>query len=109
MRNYRNHREVLIERLRNNQEEMDAYLEVALEEFAKDNDLPALLLALRTVAEAQGGIANLAQKTAISRQTLHQALSAEGNPTMATMNSLVNGLGYRLAIKPNGDRYSSPI
>lgn len=50
---YRDHSEVLIERLKNPQRAAQ-YLDVALEEFGKDGDLGAFLLALRRVAEAQG-------------------------------------------------------
>ena len=39
-------------------------VEVAVEEFEKDNDLPALLNILRLVAQAQGGLAKLARKAA---------------------------------------------
>ncbi len=40
-----------------NKDEAAVYLQVAFEEFQKDGDLEALLLALRYVAEAQGGLA----------------------------------------------------
>ncbi|MYK40715.1 MAG: hypothetical protein F4049_10905 [Gemmatimonadetes bacterium] len=39
-----------------------AYIDVALEEYQRDNDDEALLLALRDVVEAQGGWANWPRK-----------------------------------------------
>ena len=53
MSTYRSFREVIIERFRKNPEEVDAYLQVALEEFEEDDGTEAFMLALRTVAEAQ--------------------------------------------------------
>lgn len=52
-------------------EEARAYLEVAREEYEKDGDREALLLALQDVAEAQGGIGNLAKRTSINPEDLY--------------------------------------
>ena len=38
------------------------------------------LLALRDVAEASGGMANLARKTSLNRENLDRSLSKNGNP-----------------------------
>jgi DNA-binding phage protein len=57
-----------------------AYLEVALEEYARDHDRSALLLALKDVATAQGGLGRLArakQRSAIGSQ---QAGEPEPSP-----------------------------
>lgn len=40
-----------------------SYLDVAIEEFEEDGDIDAFLLALRNVADAQGGIGQLAKRT----------------------------------------------
>jgi probable addiction module antidote protein len=95
----RNYRDVLIEELRNNPEEAKSYLEVALDEYEEDGNSEAFLLALRTVAEAQGGIAVLAKKIDMSRQSLYKALSAQGNPRLNTIDSILHGLGFRFALK----------
>ncbi|MGH7230714.1 MAG: DNA-binding protein [Nitrospiraceae bacterium] len=55
----------LIESLRNPCEAED-YLDAALEK----NDSELFLLALRNVAEAQGGVAQLADKTKLNRESL---------------------------------------
>jgi probable addiction module antidote protein len=75
------------------------YLKIALEEFKEDNDCQAFLLAIRNVAEAQGGIAKLAQKTKLNRQNLYKALSKKGNPGFNTIMNILQALGFRLAIK----------
>lgn len=51
----RKYRDYLIEKLAD-REEAIAYLQTALEEYQTDGDMPALLLALHSVVEAQGGI-----------------------------------------------------
>ncbi len=75
-------------------------VEVAVEEFEKDNDLPALLNILRLVAQAQGGLAKLARKASVSRQALHEALSSEGNPRLRTFKNVIESLGLRISIEP---------
>ncbi|MEZ0296711.1 MAG: DNA-binding protein [Candidatus Methylacidiphilales bacterium] len=92
-------RRIRLERLKNPQH-ADVAVEVAFEEFAKDNDIDALLDTLRLVAKAQGGLSGLARRTSISRQTLHEVLSAEGNPRLRTFQTLLSGLGLRMSVKP---------
>ena len=54
-RKMRKYRDYLIEELAD-REKAISYLQTALEEYQIDGDMPALLLALRSVVEAQGGI-----------------------------------------------------
>lgn len=93
-----NYEEWLINSLRN-KKEAAVYLQVALEEYQRDNDTESLLLALRHVAEAQGGISLLARKTHLNRESLYKTLSSKGNPKLQTLGMLLNGLGFQLSIK----------
>jgi probable addiction module antidote protein len=95
----RNFREYVKERLKD-PEEAVFYLNTALEEYEKDQDTEAFLLALRTVAESRGGIAELAQKTNLNRQHLYKTLSNKGNPRLNTLEAVLHGLGFRLSIIP---------
>lgn len=95
----REFRDYLKEKL-NDKEEAIAYLNTALEEYEKDNDVEAFLLALRTVAETQGGIGELAKKTNLNRQHLYRSLSKHGNPKLNTLDTVLHGLGFRLSIIP---------
>jgi probable addiction module antidote protein len=90
----------LIEALREPKEAY-AYLQVALDEYQEDNDADALLVALRNVAEARGGITKLAKKTHLNRQNLYKALSKAGNPRLDTFGLILKGLGFHLSIQPN--------
>jgi probable addiction module antidote protein len=75
------------------------YLEIALESYEEDGDQEAFLMALRDVAEAQGGLSKLAKQTSLSRQSLYKALSGKGNPRLDTLGAILHGLGFKLAIE----------
>jgi probable addiction module antidote protein len=79
--------------------EAKAYLDVALENYEEDKDTEAFLMALRDVADAQGGISKLAQRTHLNRQNLYRALSNRGNPKLETIGTILHGLGFKLSIQ----------
>lgn len=74
-------------------EDIEAYLEAALEE----NDPVFFQKALGTVARAQG-MQVVASRSRTTRAGLYKALSDEGNPSFGTVLKVVNALGYRLAL-----------
>ena len=86
----------LIESLRDARE-AEEYLNAALEE----NDPELFLRALRNVAEAQGGVASLAEKTKLNRESLYRMLSERGNPEFRSLEALLHALGFRLAVAVN--------
>jgi probable addiction module antidote protein len=86
----------LIEGLRDPRE-AEEYLNAALEE----DDPELFLLALRNVAEAQGGVAQLAGKTKLNRESLYKMLSEKGNPEFKSLDVLLHALGFRLAVTAN--------
>ncbi len=53
------------------------YLEVALQDFDKDGNIETLLLCMKDVAEAQGGIDRLVNWTDLSPQDLTYLLNAK--------------------------------
>jgi probable addiction module antidote protein len=93
MKHSRRYQESLIENLRD-PVEAEAYLNAALEE----DDLELFLLALRNVAEAQGGMAQLAEKTKLNRESLYRMLSERGNPAFRSLDALLHALGFRLSV-----------
>ncbi len=86
----------LIASLRDAQE-AEEYLNAALEE----DDPELFLRALRNVAEAQGGVASLAEKTKLNRESLYRMLSERGNPEFRSLEALLHALGFRLAVAVN--------
>jgi len=83
-----------------NPEEAYGYLQVAMEEYQEDNDADALLIALRNIAAAQGGMTELARRTHLNRQNLYNILSRNGNPKLDTFGLILKGLGFKLSIEP---------
>ncbi len=72
-----------------------AYLSATLE----DDDKRVFLLALRDVAEAQGGMTKLAKITKVSREHIYRMLSKKGNPELQTLKSLLDALGLKISIE----------
>jgi probable addiction module antidote protein len=90
------HDEATIRELRNNSEFAAEYLRAALE----DNDEPrVLLIALRRVAEARGGIAKVAKAAGIERESLYRALSVRGNPRFSTLVAVTKAVGLKLTVE----------
>lgn len=85
----------LIERLKDPREAA-AYLEAAIE----DGDQAVLMLALRQVAQAQGGIAAVARKSKLSREATYRMLSKSGNPELKSLKAILYAAGLRLAVRP---------
>lgn len=83
-----------------NQEAARVYLEIALEEFENDGDLNMFYRAIKDVADAQGGMTQLAKKTNLNRQHLYKITSGTRSPRLDTISHLVHGLGFQLALKP---------
>ena len=86
----------LIDALRDPRE-AEEYLNASLEE----EDPERFLLALRNVAEAQGGMAQLADKANLNRESLYRMLSERGNPEFKSLEALLHALGFRLAVTLN--------
>lgn len=95
MRKYRTFSDVTTEYYRDHPEEIDDFLKVTFEEYARDNDIGALLSALRIISRVKG-VSATAETAGISRKGLQKALSENGNPQFASVNAIMQALGYRL-------------
>jgi probable addiction module antidote protein len=71
-----------------------------LQAASEDGEPGVLLLALRRIAEARGGMAKLAQATGLSREALYRTLSASGNPRLTSLTAILGATGLRLTIVP---------
>jgi probable addiction module antidote protein len=61
------------------------------------------LLALRDVAEAHK-ISKVALAAGVNRETLYRTLSARGNPTFTTLESILSAVGVELHYRARGKR-----
>jgi probable addiction module antidote protein len=75
------------------------YLKAAMESLDNPDDRAAGLLALRTVAEAYGGLGAIAAEAGISRESLYRALSPKGNPTLRTLLAVLKAVGLKLSVQ----------
>jgi probable addiction module antidote protein len=89
------YQEDLIESLKDLREAA-AYLNAAMEK----GDQALFLLALRNVAEAQGGMAKVAEKAQLNRENLYRMLSKKGNPEIKSIVRLLHSMGLRLTVEP---------
>lgn len=88
-------------------EEMAAYLDAWLEEAPEDAS--GIARAMGDIARAKG-MSQVAKDAGLSRESLYRALSAEGNPSFATVLKVAKALGLRLHAQavPSGALPSSP-
>lgn len=80
------HHEREVAELRADRELAIDYVKAAMESLNDPDVRAAGLLALRTVAEAYGGLGAVAAEAGISREALYRALSAKGNSTLKTIS-----------------------
>ncbi len=73
--------------------EMAAYLDAWLEEAP--DDAAGIARALGDIARAKG-MTQVAKDAGLSRESLYRALSAEGNPSFATVLKVARALGVKL-------------
>ena len=74
-------------------EEMAAYLDAWLEEAP--DDASGIARALGDIARAKG-MTQVAKDAGLSRESLYRALSADGNPSFATVLKVARALGVKL-------------
>jgi probable addiction module antidote protein len=64
----------------------------------EDDDPKTYLTALRQVVEARGGMATVAGKADLSRETLYRTLSVRGNPTIKTLTAVLKATGLKFSV-----------
>lgn len=94
------HHEAEVAELRADRELAVQYLKAAMKSLDDPDDRSAGLLALRTVAEAYGGLGAVAAQAGISRESLYRTLSPKGNPTLKTLIAVLKTVGVRLSVEP---------
>jgi probable addiction module antidote protein len=70
------------------------YLNAALE----DGSHEVFLMALKDVANAKG-ISEIARETKLNRENLYRILSAQGNPKLKSLNSVLHSVGLKLSVQ----------
>ena len=96
-----NYRDDLLSDLRNDPEFAAEYLSAA-----KADSKEAFLGALRDLAEAREGMKSTARKARLNRESLYRALSKRGNPSIETLDAVLNAFGIetRFVARAAGSR-----
>ena len=99
MRRYRTYKESLIDRLKDT-EYASIYLKACLEESFEAKDIGIFQLAVRDVVEASGGMAKIASKMEVSRESFYRSLSQKGKARFSTLINAIKACGLELEFHP---------
>jgi probable addiction module antidote protein len=72
-----------------------AYLNAILE----DGEQGELLIALRQMTKAFGGVSSVAEDASLNATQLYRTLSEQGNPALSTLAAVLKAMGMRLAVE----------
>ena len=89
----KDYKDDLKKRLRNPE-----YAAEYLAQVLAEKDSAAFLIALKDVVEAVGGVGPLAARVGLKRPSLYKILSKNGNPTLATLQEILQPLGLRVSV-----------
>jgi probable addiction module antidote protein len=95
-RPYRRHEEAAIESFRKDPAFAAEYLNSVLE----DGDQEEIMLALRRMSTAFGGVQKLASRAKLNANTLYRTLSPKGNPELKSLRAVLKAMGMQLTVRP---------
>lgn len=79
------------------EQDINEYIAACMEEWGDDPSFIAHSLGV--VARARN-MAQLARDTGMTREGLYKALSADGNPSFATVVKVAGALGFKVSLTP---------
>ena len=79
-------------------EDIAEYINAAVE----DGNEQVMLAVMQDVARAIMGMSELAQRTGLSRESLYNSLSENGNPRFSSLVEILHALGLELSVRPRG-------
>ena len=85
----RSHEQASIEAFQADPDYAAAFLSAVLE----DGDQQEVMIALRRMTQAFGGVPKLAKQADLNATTLYRTLSPQGNPEMKTLTAILKALG----------------
>jgi probable addiction module antidote protein len=66
----------------------------------EDGDQGELLIVLRQMAKAFGGVQTVADKAHLNPTQIYRTLSPTGNPALSSFSAILKAMGLRLAVQP---------
>ena len=92
----RSYEDAMAERYAKHPEEALEMLNAVLE----DGEPGEMLVLMRQLAKAFGGVSAVAEKAELNPTQLYRTLSADGNPSLTSLTAVLKAMGLRLAIAP---------
>ncbi len=69
-----------------------------LNDVFENGDPGELLITLRQMTKAFGGVKAVAERAELNPTQLYRTLSAEGNPTLSSLRAVLQAMGLRLRV-----------
>ncbi|MFP5196432.1 addiction module antidote protein [Alcaligenes faecalis] len=71
-----------------------------INQILEDGDQVELLIVLRQLAQAFGGVQAVAEQAQLNPTQLYRTLSPKGNPALSSLTAILKAMGLRLAVQP---------
>jgi probable addiction module antidote protein len=91
----KNHDEAMAELFK----EDPGYALELLNSILQDREQGELLVALRQMTKAFGGMQAVAEKACLNPTQLYRTLSEQGNPELRSLSAILKAMGLRLAVE----------
>lgn len=101
---HRSHEEATVESFR----EDPVFAAEVLSDVLAGGDQDELLIMMRYMTKAFGGVGKVAGKAEVNATSLYRTLSRGGNPELKTLLALLKAMGFRLAVAPIAGKPSAP-
>ena len=76
-----------------------AYAIELLNSILEDGEQSELLITLRQMTRAFGGVQTVAEIAQLSTTQLYRTLSPDGNPVLSSLSAILKAMGLRLAVQ----------
>ena len=76
-----------------------AYALELLNSILEDGEQGELLIALRQMTKAFGGVQSVAEKANLNPTQIYRTLSEGGNPELRSLSAILKAMGLRLAVE----------
>ncbi|MGC2162791.1 MAG: addiction module antidote protein [Silvibacterium sp.] len=70
-----------------------------LNSILEDGEQGELLIALRQMTKAFGGVQGVAEKAHLNPTQIYRTLSRSGNPELSSLSAILKAMGLRLAVE----------
>ena len=78
-----------------------------INEVMSHGDYGDMLILLRQLTLAEGGMKIIAERTGLNETALYRLMSAEGNPSLKNLSKVLDSLNLRLAVVTKRDAFAT--